>query len=106
MGTHTHTPGPWVWLTPLKELNSAHGKIFDYAYYEGMWFAAYNQEQDEANARLIAAAPDLLDACRIALAMLNRNLASEESCGQPFNGDDEHETHSALTAVIAKATQP
>jgi len=53
-----HTPGPWVWSG--KVLDSAHGRIFDHAKYEGMWFAAYDDERDKANAHLIAAAPDLL----------------------------------------------
>jgi len=56
------TPGPWVWAWEQRILNSAHGKILDCEPCEGMWFARYNDQEDAANARLIAAAPDLLEA--------------------------------------------
>jgi hypothetical protein len=56
------TPGPWVWTEKQKVLNSAHGKIIDHTPYEGMWFARYDDAEDEANARLIAAAPEMLEA--------------------------------------------
>ena len=83
-----HTPGPWVWVEPLHVLNSAHGKILDHAAYEGMWFARYSRAEDEANARLIAAAPDLLNALTV--------LAdAAEARGMPCD---------AARAAIAKAT--
>jgi len=56
------TPGPWVWTEEQRILNSAHGEILGYAPFEGMWFARYNDQENAANARLIAAAPDLLEA--------------------------------------------
>jgi len=58
------TPGQWMWIEKQKVLNSAHGEIIDYAAYEGMWFARYDDTEDEANARLIAAAPELLEALK------------------------------------------
>jgi hypothetical protein len=65
-----HTPGPWEWLgEPGKSvLNAAKNKILDHEYYEGMWLGAYNDEIDQANARLIAAAPDLLESLKAILA--------------------------------------
>ncbi|WP_093280794.1 hypothetical protein [Pseudoxanthomonas sp. CF125] len=60
----------------------------------------------QADARLIAAAPELLAAAQLALRNLHRNLASEEACGSPFMGDDDHEAIAALTAAIAKTAQP
>lgn len=63
----------------------------------------FGSESGEADARLIATAPCLLAAAELALANLMRNLASEEACGQPFMGDDEHEAIAVLSAAIAKA---
>ena len=77
-----HTPGPWVWTEKQRVLNSAHGKVIDHADYEGMWFARYDDAEDEANARLIAAAPDLLDALREAEAGLEFAGADKEPEGQ------------------------
>lgn len=62
MSEGKHTKGPWLWNEAKKVLNSASGTIIDHAPYEGMWFARYNDEEDDANARLIAAAPDMLAA--------------------------------------------
>lgn len=75
-----HTPGPWAWSgTPgHSELSAAGGqKVIDYAAYEGMWLAAYDDERDAANARLIAAAPDLLKALRgmVEWFAMERNVA-------------------------------
>ncbi len=64
-----------------------------------------NGQADEANAnaRLIAAAPDLLDACRAAADAL-------AYCVEPATGcDDERHIADALAsleAAIAKAEQP
>ncbi len=83
-----HTPGPWVWLEPQKVLNSAHGKVIDHACYEGMWFAAYDEEINAANARLIAAAPELLEALQGVLRVADRATSEFD----------------AARAAIAKAT--
>jgi hypothetical protein len=53
---------------------------------------------DIADARLIAAAPDLLDAARLAVLNFRR-----EHAGGAFLGDDSHEAWTALDAAIAKA---
>lgn len=47
--------------------------------------------------------PELVAACLNAKLMLDRNFASEDSYGVPFNGDDEHEAYGLLTAVLARA---
>lgn len=57
-----------------------------------------------ANARLIAASPILLQAARFALLNYLRNLNSEEECGKPFMGDDEHEAIKLLSEAISLAT--
>lgn len=56
-----------------------------------------------ADAHLIHAAQSLLMAAEFALTNLMRNLHSEEVCGQPFMGDDEHQAIAMLSAAIAKA---
>lgn len=62
-----HTPGPWeakgvvVWAAPVQLIGGGtyHRPISD-CRVEGM---VKGHENNEANARLIAAAPDLLEAC-------------------------------------------
>lgn len=55
-----HTPGPWVWGEDFSGLGSANGEVLTYLDYEGMWLSYGINRQ--ANARLIAAAPELLEA--------------------------------------------
>lgn len=55
------------------------------------------REEIEANAALIAAAPDLLEACKEALSF------SETLNGGPFSEGLPSETESHLRAAIAKA---
>ncbi len=87
-GDHPHTPGPWYFMTDST----------------AEYFAVYAKPQggtkvicpvkmaDEANARLIAAAPDLLAACKAALDWVG------------LDGDHISEpTRSTLLAAIAKA---
>jgi hypothetical protein len=72
-----HTPGPWnlVWWGnekypyPLSSLADNDGK----------WIARDGTVSSEANARLIAAAPDLLAACRAALGAFFNNNAIDWS---------------------------
>ena len=65
-----HTPGPWVWRKNYRGLDGPGGAvILDYASYEGMWVPDYAGDWAEANARLIAAAPELLAAVEDALAI-------------------------------------
>ena len=67
-----HTPGPWIWGPDYDGLygagpdNAGRGlvpwrarrPVLSYQPYEGMWLA---HPEAEANARLIAAAPEMLD---------------------------------------------
>lgn len=92
-----HTPGPWtqgnskngkecVWLNGKTEPPLGQGMGLDYT-----WIDCGT----EANARLIAAAPDLLAALKsIAIAMEDEVLVH----------DDQREAMRAATAAIAKAT--
>jgi hypothetical protein len=80
-----HTPGPWevckfhfrkngikMHRLAVKETNTGCfivDKVFTTRFKEG--------DETEANAALIAAAPDLLEACKVALSVLIREGASE-----------------------------
>jgi hypothetical protein len=62
-----HTPGPWIWGDDYRGLYGAgpNNEVLCHASYEGMWLR-YGPQQ-EANAHLIAAAPELLEAAQKAL---------------------------------------
>ena len=59
-----HTPGPWSWNAGYDKLTGAGGNmVLNSADYEGMWVCGVPfLEEGEANAFLIAAAPELLAA--------------------------------------------
>jgi hypothetical protein len=63
-----HTPGPWKFERETKTIRSAR---------ENYWLATMESwdgaVDHDANAQLIAAAPDLLKACTGALAALSQN---------------------------------
>jgi hypothetical protein len=91
-----HTPGPWKWWTTHEgahRINPHKG---------GLVIASCDtrnpfSEEQEANARLIAAAPDLLEACK----------AVKATC--PADPDINPEWQAAwdlLLAAIAKAEEP
>ena len=57
-----HTPGPWKWEEGYFGLNGKGGqKVLHFEDHEGLYLDATN-EQQHANARLIAAAPVMLEA--------------------------------------------
>lgn len=66
----SHTPGPWsnerIWDTPETRIHARRDGGVPVALAEV--FTMWNPGEKEANARLIAAAPDLLDALRELLA--------------------------------------
>lgn len=103
MTTPKHTPGPWGYQKCPKP--QAHSDCRDHAWlviwndgkYEGD-LAIVQTEQAEANARLIAAAPELLEACR---ELLDLTSDLHEPDGSP---DPEVERiNRAARAAIAKA---
>lgn len=57
-----HTPGLWVYVndSPYHRVHTPNGLLY-VASSEG---ANYKEEQEESNAKLIAAAPELLDAVK------------------------------------------
>lgn len=100
-----HTPGPWHLvdqkLRPqfdvriLEIQDSRFEAVVAWGGFDGV---RRSKAETKANASLIAAAPELLDACRLTALHFARMAASDN-----FMGDDEHEAWNALTAAIAKA---
>ncbi len=93
----THTPGPWEFGPGYKpgdtrfDLFAPGGRqVIAQASYENMWLATYDAATDAANARLIASAPDLLEACRAGLYVAEAEGANA--------------TAALIRAAIAKAT--
>ena len=79
-----HTPGPWEFQLdqprrneyPWFSINASNRRIASTEQFpcEGLWpcDALKSPEESEANAKLIAAAPELLEACRIALDTISK----------------------------------
>jgi hypothetical protein len=92
----THTPGPWM-VEPHADDDEVVYVCANYTVRDGVtratWIAECdlqdgNLPENHANARLIAAAPDLLKACKAAIAELITDLS---------------QTADYLRAAIAKA---
>ena len=74
----SHTPGPWKVINFKRRegrvyeiLANGHGSI--------ALLTEFSQLQPEANARLIAAAPELWAACQAVLSTVNYTIGSEEA---------------------------
>jgi len=65
----SHTPGPWIAEGKTVKAIS-HGKRFKVARIDGRQIT---EQGNEANARLVAAAPELLAALRNLLSLLNED---------------------------------
>lgn len=99
-----HTPGPWKLEEAIdgrsrgyiRGANMLPGAKHGFAICK-MSRASYSLDEFEANARLIASSPDLLEASEQALLELSRLLAES-------NGPNP--TCDKLRAAIAKARQP
>jgi hypothetical protein len=122
MSEHKHTPGPWtakpfglvaaenfskpyrlesVCETPLAWIDNQLA-AYNCSHETAKWLSEW-RERAAANARLIAAAPDLLEACEDALSRLS------EFCGTDCECDNTHEANGtkcglcSIRAAIAKA---
>jgi hypothetical protein len=90
----THTPGPWKPECLFKDLDRwemwGDGKVISSHIF------------GKSNARLIAAAPDLLEACKKASAWMqcHANYANDKHPSEPFHLLD---VERSLCAAIAKA---
>lgn len=83
-----HTPGPWVYNPETNEVRTLNGYYIAYADVDTPGYA----EQEIANAKLIAAAPDLLECAIDAIELLRANKMT--SAGTFMN----------LAVVVEKAT--
>ncbi len=100
-----HTPGPWE-ATQTRENN-----LFEFTIYKmvgdfpGQLAAIefISSEEAKANARLIAAAPELLESLVEAESCIDEVLRSEKR-NHGSNCASDLELKSQLSAVIAKAT--
>lgn len=100
MSKSKHTPGPWYASINEGQAYRISQQPTGGTFWIAETFAGVMGNEEEANANLIAAAPDLLDACVEALDRL-RHVASVEP---QLNGyGARRETIQQLTAAIAKA---
>ena len=99
MNTTKHTPGPWVVqhegsqtiiVSRTAQESDSGGPTVSYIY-------NHESRQSKANARLISAAPELLEALQLALATLNRVHPPTS----PF--DSTQGTRDVINAAITKA---
>jgi hypothetical protein len=87
----THTPGPWKASTSQPLMVFADDE-------KGRWIAELNPYDNGTNARLIAAAPDLLAACENAESALD----SKKAVGYLAHDRTEYALR-VIRAAIAKA---
>ena len=85
--THKHTPGPWEYIgqTCQDESDTISGWFVKVASHRHISVEGRTRQEAEANARLIAAAPDMLEA-----------LIRADNIDQGWSG--------AVSRAIAKAT--
>lgn len=100
-----HTPGPWKWDGQLSlfKIECSGGHIIDSAPYEGSWLSRYKPAEDEANARLIAAAPELLEALARIDQWPDEPIEDFRPDGAVY-GEISVGEMKAIRAAIAKAT--
>lgn len=109
MADSKHTPGPWNagrcpandsrWRIYGSEWNGS--EVYRYrtaVASTANWLSTDPAEEVEANAHLIAAAPELLEAAKRALPVMIDNLCG----GEPYDPGDQEATW-ALADAIAKA---
>lgn len=70
--TEQHTPGPWTWVRNARDNIALISKTEEWGPVAEiiMEHPRYTPELQEANAQLIAAAPEMLEALRLALPIL------------------------------------
>ncbi len=82
-GNEMHTPGPWIWADQKRGLYGAgpHNAVLEWYQYEGMHLSGITEDTQEANACLIAAAPELLNA----LKAISRHIDCPENYDSHIN---------------------
>lgn len=92
----SHTPGPWH-LDPFRKYANVHGEVMSH-----LARVPIDTAEAEANARLIAAAPDLLEACREALSILDYERADVETRAQVYAAIAKAEGRASLATEPAR----
>ena len=101
MTAATHTPGPWAFSE--SELTPGRFSIYHYGPLAYCGDTGDGIENARANARLIAAAPDLLDALLDALPYVEDVLADPVALAC-FKPGTVQRNAAAIRAAIARAT--
>jgi len=114
MMTEKHTPGPWEVVSfedmgykyhdikkRYSESSGDVGEVCTVSPYAGGYAEVVDDDEIEANARLIAAAPDLLEVLLKVDACLQEYIEFLDS--ERFSNDDEVELLVLVQAAIAKA---
>lgn len=107
-----HTSGPWEFVPKLSASENHKGFFIraEKASRNGKWALAEVKPSDEdgnlgeANARLIAAAPDLLDSAVEAAGCISACIEMLTRTGHTTTAAKLREYHARQLAVIAKAT--
>ena len=103
LSSSAHTPGPWQYECTIDEPFNSDGvayRVFaDEERFVAEVFICRSDEEATANARLIAAAPDLLEYCKSLRADCHE-MAEDHSVGANW---DWSLTERNLDQVIAKA---
>lgn len=105
--TAQHTPGPWAIDRDPRRGMSWNINIVDKARGHAVCFMAHSggkePERDEANARLIAAAPELLEALQEMVDGDAEAIDEAKALGVPFP-EEMLKAYRKAIAAIAKAT--
>ena len=105
MSEHTTTPGPWKVVSTYKDAQRGKYAVAPWADQS----ASIATTTGNGNAYLIAASPDLLDACRLALQLIrdNRAVLRQSTCKDDWPEDHGcghlARTWEALETAIQKA---
>lgn len=93
-----YTPGPWTWGDNYCGLygSGPDNEVLTYERYEGMWVAFGDKQK--ANANLISAAPELLEALEYFML-----LADKSGCGEYVQIQLTPEFFKPARKAIAKA---
>lgn len=110
MKTHTHTPGPWIQQTGM--IYRADGfKDHRFSAPDGLLLAQVMAHRDhgpalaiaEANARLISAAPEMLDALKWARGIVNDYWHANTTEEKNHFAQDMQSAIDTMSKAISKA---
>lgn len=104
MGANAWTPGPWGWtddngISFAPQWRLAPGVLLS----DGTSGTPGGDSIDRANARLISAAPDLVEAVERAIQFIENGLETRHVRMPDFVADPAHDTLPILRAALAKA---